>query len=280
MRALYFDCYAGISGDMILGALLDLGVDEEDFRMEMKKLALDGYKLKIEKKTVSGITGTDVYVKTYASHAYPLRGLAEIRRIIETSGLKPSVIDLSIRVFTEIARAEAKVHNKAIEEVTFHEVGAVDSIVDIVGSAVCLSLLGAERVFSSPLHDGKGFVECESGKFSVPVPAVLEMLKGSAIPYFSEDVDTELITPTGLGFIKTAAVSFGSMPALLIDRVGYGFGKRETGRFNALRVVMGELFGETDHLEEFSMMETGLENIQMGQPGYTMDEFLRKVKLN
>ena len=172
MRALYFDCYAGISGDMILGALLDLGVDEEDFRMEMKKLALDGYKLKIEKKTVSGITGTDVYVKTYASHAYPLRGLAEIRRIIETSGLKPSVIDLSIRVFTEIARAEAKVHNKAIEEVTFHEVGAVDSIVDIVGSAVCLSLLGAERVFSSPLHDGKGFVECESGKF-LPVPAVL-----------------------------------------------------------------------------------------------------------
>ena len=276
MRVIYFDCYAGISGDMTLGALLDLGVDEEDFRMEMKKLAIDGYQLKIEKKTVSGITGTDVYVIIDDSHPHPIRGLSEIIRIIETSGLKPSVMDLSVRIFKEIAKAEAKVHNKEIEEVHFHEAGAVDSIVDIVGSAVCLRLLGVERVFSSPLHDGKGFIEGAHGRIPVPVPAVQEMLKGSAIPFILEDNETELVTPTGMGFIKVATVSFGNMPAMLIDRVGYGFGKRETGRFNALRAVIGELFGETDHLEEISMMETDIEDIRPKQLGYTMEEIRNK----
>ncbi|MDD4493309.1 MAG: LarC family nickel insertion protein [Eubacteriales bacterium] len=235
MRVLYFDCFSGISEDMTLGALLDLEVDMEDFMLEMKKLSIDRFRVKATKRTVSGITGTDVYVVSDDTQHHPQRGFADIKQIIEASNLKPSVKDLSIKVFKEIAQAEAKIHNKSIEDIQFHEAGTIDSIVDIVGSAVCLDLLGIERVFSSPLRD-----------------------------------ETELDTPTGMAFIKTAASSFGNMPAMLIDRVGYGFGKRNTGGLNALRIVMGELFGERDRLEEIGMMESSIGDISREVLGYTM----------
>ena len=149
---------------------------------------------------------------------------------------------LSKKIFGEIARAEAKVHNKPISDVHFHEVGAVDSIVDIVGAAICIDLLNVDRIYSSPLHDGTGFIECQHGKLPVPVPAVMEMLTESNIPYIVEDINTELITPTGIGIIKTIASGFGAMPPMTVDRVGYGSGKRETE--GSMHYVFGHSFAE------------------------------------
>ncbi len=310
MRVLYFDCFSGISGDMTLGALLDIGVDKEQFKSELDKLNLSGYEITIQKTIKNGITGTDVNVvlnedceehrnsihehehhenahhhvhdhvhKTHA-HSTGARNLKDIEVLIEFSDLKPSVKSFSIKVFREIAKAEAKVHNKDINEVHFHEVGAVDSIVDIVGTAICLDLLGIERVFSSPVHDGTGFINCQHGMLPVPVPAVMEMLVESKIPYISEDINTELVTPTGMGIIKCLATSYGRMPAMIIEKIGYGMGKRETGRLNALRVVMGTLFEEDYLEEEISVLETNIDDMTPEAIGYTVESLLEKGALD
>lgn len=282
MKALYFDCFSGISGDMTLGALLDVGVDEKLLRKELDKLGLnDEFELECKRINKYGITGTDVTVKLNNDHHHHhARNLKDIMDIIEESTLSFRVKEISGRTFREVAQAEAKVHGKLPDEVHFHEVGATDSIVDIVGSAVCIDLLGIERIYSSALHDGKGFVDCQHGRIPVPVPAVMEMLKDSKIPLITEDINTELVTPTGLALIKTAACQFGNMPAIIIDRVGYGMGKRETGRLNALRVVMGELFNEEDALEEIAMLETNIDDMTPEVMGYTMERLLRKGALD
>lgn len=294
MKVLYFDCFSGISGDMILGALLDLGVDKEQFKSELGKLNLPGYDIVIEKKVKNGISGTDVEVIVEGEHEaheaephghshhghHPARNLVMIETMIDASDLKQSVKDFSKKVFREIARAEARVHGKDIHEVHFHEVGAVDSIVDIVGAAVCIDLLGVKKVFSSPLHDGKGYVHCQHGILPVPVPAVMEMLKGSKIPLISEDVDTELVTPTGLAVLKCLGPDFGNMPAMIIDRIGYGMGKRETGRFNALRAVVGTLFGEDSLMEEIAVLEANIDDMSPELVGYTLESLLKSGALD
>jgi uncharacterized protein (DUF111 family) len=159
--------------------------------------------------------------------------------MIEASGLNDPVKNMSIAIFTAIAEAEAAVHDVSVEDVAFHEVGAVDSIVDIVGTAICIDLLKADEIFCSPVHDGSGFIRCRHGLIPVPVPAVMEMLKGSGISIVSEDADTEMVTPTGFGILKGLGAKCARMPELRVTAVGYGFGKRDTGRFNALRVVLG-----------------------------------------
>lgn len=319
MKALYFDCFSGISGDMTLGALIDLGIDKDLFLNELKKLNLGGYDIVIEKKVSKGISCTDVqviinedYEKTvermtreghfkdkashdhchnnvhcnnnneslsHKEHAHG-RNLCAIEALIDSSSLKQSVKDFSKRVFREIARAEAKVHNKHINEIHFHEVGAVDSIVDIVGTAICIDLLGVKSIFSSPLHDGQGFIECAHGKLPVPVPAVLEILSNAYIPVIIENVNTELITPTGAGLIKCLTRNFGSMPVMMIEKTGYGMGKRETGRFNALRVVMGELLGEDSLLEEIAMLETNIDDTNPEILGFAMEKLFENGALD
>lgn len=333
MRVLYFDCFSGISGDMTLGALLDLGIDPELFKSELGKLNLAGYEIDIGKKQKNGITGTDVQVnltEEYTkledklkqhehghehqghphehdhsihshdkdddghghSHAHPhthphthshthsMRNLKSIEMIIDWSEMKQSVKNFSKKVFREIAKAEAKVHGKDINEVHFHEVGAVDSIVDIVGTAICLDLLGIEKVFSSPLHDGHGSIECQHGTIPVPVPAVMEMLSGSGIPLVSEDINTELVTPTGMGIIKCLASEFGKMPAMTIDKIGYGMGKRETGKFNALRVIMGTLFEEDNIREEIAILETNIDDLSPEILGFTAEKLMQHGALD
>lgn len=354
MKILYFDCFSGISGDMTLGALLDLGIDKDLFLKELSKLNLTGYEIVIGTKSKSGITCTDVNViitedykkleekfekhqkemyehelahKAHThvhidehgheyshdhedsvhnhehnhddnhshhhdhghehehshghththdhshphSHSHSMRNLKTIEMMIEWSDLSQNVKDLSKRIFREIAEAEAKVHNMEVENVTFHEVGAIDSIVDIVGTAICLDALGVKKVYSSPLHDGKGFIECQHGTIPVPVPAVMEMLAGSGIPLISEDVQTEMVTPTGMGIIKTIACSFGNIPELSIEKVGYGAGKRDTGRFNALRVVLGSLDDKNEINDEIIKLETNIDDISSEILGYTME---------
>ncbi|KNY26985.1 nickel pincer cofactor biosynthesis protein LarC [Pseudobacteroides cellulosolvens] len=336
MKVLYFDCFSGISGDMTVGALLDLGIDKGLFMEELRKLNLGGYEVLIEKTTRQGIAGTDFNVvvneeydnivkrmeqnghlkmETSMSHDHQhshahshehshahnhehnhsnqhnhdhnhecdhnhqhedehhhARNLLDIEALIDASTLKQSVKKLSKRVFREIARAEAKVHNKDINEVHFHEVGAVDSIVDIVGTSICLDLLGVRDVYCSPLHDGQGFIECAHGVIPVPVPAVMEILANSQIPLVIEDVKTELITPTGAGIVKTLCRNFGSMPVMIIDKVGYGFGKRDTGRLNALRVVIGTILSHDSLMEDMVLLETNIDDTTSEILGFTMEK--------
>lgn len=323
MRVLYFDCFSGISGDMVLGALIDLGVNEQDFKRELGRLNLSGYDIVIEKKVKNSITVTDVDVilnEDFCSahsqtnehdhnhhnehqnhyqnhnhnhnhnehqhhdhgrehnhneheheHNHNARNLKDIEMLIDSSDLKNNVKDFSKKVFREIALAEAKVHNKTVDEVHFHEVGAVDSIVDIVGTAICLDMLEIDKVYSSPLHDGTGFIECRHGRLPVPVPAVMEMLTNSNIPYIVEDINTELVTPTGIGIIKCLAQSFGNMPVIMISKVGYGGGKRDTGRLNALRCVMGTMT-ETDTKDEIVVLETNIDDMSAEMLGFVMDK--------
>lgn len=320
MKVLYFDCFSGISGDMTLGALMDLGVDKAAFLAEMEKLGLGAeYQIEINRVVKSGISGTDIKVMLHegddgevnepesqqgeAPHAHSAahhghhteqaghehhheqhhehhhahnsahgRNLQDITGIISRSALAEEVKAFSIRVFEEIARAEAHVHAKPIEQVHFHEVGAIDSIVDIVGVGVCLHLLGVEAVYSSPLHEGTGTIRCRHGLMPVPVPAVMEMLRDSNIPLISEDIHTELVTPTGLGIIKILAAGFGSMPSLAVKGVGYGMGKRDTGRFNALRVVLGEAGAEKPAADDnVVLLEANLDDMSPEILAFSMD---------
>jgi len=333
MRILYFDCFSGISGDMTIGALLDLGIDRGLFLHELSKLGLEGYRIEITDKTVNGIKGTDVNVVLedsaaehehgyerqhehehgYGSttdhnhdhnhhnheqnhshdhghnydhehvhvHSHGERGLAEIEQILDNSSLSDKVKAFSKKVFREIAAAEAKVHNKPIDEVHFHEVGAIDSIVDIAGTAICLELLGVEKVYCSELHDGKGFIECRHGLIPVPVPAVMEMLAGSGIPLVPEDVETELVTPTGMGLIKTLASGFGARPAMTVLKTGYGFGKRYTGKFNALRVILGEtLEKHPESSDEVAVLETNIDDTTPEILGYTISRLMEAGALD
>lgn len=326
MRVLYFDCFSGISGDMTLGALLDLGLDSSAFLRELDKLKVDGYSIEIKKVVKSGITGTDVNVILEQEadhhdhghehghshdhdhdhshehdhshshehshdqghdhshghshghqhdHSHQERNLTDIENIINKSDLKSAVKAMSTKIFREIARAEAKVHGKDISEVHFHEVGAIDSIVDIVGACICIDMLGVERIYASELHEGKGFVRCAHGLLPVPVPAVMEMLCNSNIPLITEDTPFELVTPTGIGILKMTCSAFGKMPPISIEKTGYGMGKRETGRFNALRAVVGTLYQqESLPNDEISILETNIDNMSPEILGYTMEKLL------
>lgn len=321
MRALYFDCFSGISGDMVLGALLDLGINEQDFKSELSKLNLSGYDIVVKKKDINSIAVTDVEVildrhshddpehhqhehhqhehdhhehhqhdhddreyhqheHHHHDHNHNARNLKDIEILIDSSELKRNVKDFSKKVFREIAWAEAKVHNKAVDEVHFHEVGAVDSIVDIVGTAICLDMLGIDKVYSSPLHDGTGFIECRHGRIPVPVPAVMEILTDSNIPYIIEDVNTELVTPTGIGIIKCIADSFGKMPVIMVNKIGYGGGKRDTGRLNALRCVMGTMAASGDTRDEIIVLETNIDDMSSEMLGFVMDKLFEQGALD
>jgi pyridinium-3,5-bisthiocarboxylic acid mononucleotide nickel chelatase len=236
MKIAYFDCFAGISGDMTLGALLDAGADEAQFRQELAKLPDIEFDLRIAKVLSRGILATDVRVLT-VEHAHHRR-LKEVSRIIVGSGLSDGVKARAIDIFSRLAEAEAAVHGTTPEEVHFHEVGAIDAIVDIVGACVGLELLGIEQVVSSRLPMGHGFVEAAHGKFPLPAPATVELLKG--IPVYSSGIEGEMVTPTGAAIIRTAASGFGEMPPMSIETIGYGAGKSKFDIPNVLRVLIGQ----------------------------------------
>jgi len=279
MKTLYFDCFSGISGDMTVGALLDLGIDKEKFLLEMKKLNLNELSLCISKMTVNGITGTDFTVNIHShGHSHEHRHLSDVLSIIDGSSLGPRAKELSRKIFLEIAEAEAKVHGTGIEQVHFHEVGALDSIADIIGAAVCIEMLGVDQIYCSELHDGRGMIECAHGKLPVPVPAVMEMLKGSGIPLIQEEIQSELVTPTGMAIIKTISNGFGKMPPIAVAASGTGFGKRETGRLNALRVIMGTAFA--DNNERTVILESNIDNMTPEDLSFAMERLFEAGALD
>jgi uncharacterized protein (TIGR00299 family) protein len=236
MTIAYFDCFSGIAGDMILGALIDVGVDVTFLQNELKKLPLTGYDISVKSVECNHIAATDVTVTVTEDQHH--RSLSDIIDLLKRSTLAPEVKKHSQSIFYNLGKAEAKIHNIDVEKVHFHEVGAVDSIIDIVGSVIGITKLGIEKIYCSPLPLGHGFVSCDHGILPLPAPATVELLKG--IPVYSVDRKQELVTPTGAAIIATLAQNFGEMPPMKITKIGYGSGKIPSEYPNVLRVFLGE----------------------------------------
>jgi hypothetical protein len=247
MTIAFFDCFSGISGDMILGALVDLGLDIEDIASTLSSLDLEEFRLEAREVSSYGLRATKVDV--VVPDSVLVRTFNNIRDMIENSALPQQVKVTSLEIFMRLASAESVVHGKPIDQVHFHEVGAVDSIVDIVGAAYGVYSLGISDVFSSPLPLGHGMIKTAHGAIPVPAPAVLEILQDT--PTYGRGIPTEIVTPTGAAVIKTLATSFGVAPPMRIDRVGCGAGTKDIGVPNMLRVVTGvplELQAEGEEL--------------------------------
>jgi uncharacterized protein (TIGR00299 family) protein len=268
MKTLYFDCFAGASGDMILGAMVGAGVDPNALRDQLALLNVEGFKIDFETVDRSGLSATYARVETVHEHKH--RHLSDIRRIIENSGVTDAAKVLSVRIFTRLAEAEARVHNEPVEKVHFHEVGALDAIVDVVGAAICFDLLKIGRFVSSPLHVGSGTVQMAHGRFPVPPPAVTDLLRG--VPFYSGDIKGELLTPTGAAIITTVCQEYGAIPRIKTDRTGYGAGTRQYEDFpNVLRVLIGETERGDAASEHLWMLETNLDDASPQIVGHVMD---------
>mgnify|MGYP000695881563 CR=1 FL=1 len=235
VKTAYFDCFSGASGDMILGAMLDAGLQLDDLKKELDKLHLSHFDLDAEKVTKRGIGGTRARVnidQDYHDHHH--RGLADILGILEKSDLETDIRDKCASIFKRIAEAEARVHRQPIEAVHFHEVGAMDSIIDVVGAVAGLTILGVQAIFCSPLHVGTGTVRCAHGIIPVPAPATAELIKG--FPAYTTDVSGELLTPTGAAILTTLSSGFGPIPMMTVESIGYGAGKADPDIPNLLRI--------------------------------------------
>jgi len=268
MKTLYFDCFAGASGDMILGALVAAGVDKAKLLEQLSLLKVDGFAVDFVTVEKSGLSALHARVQT--AHEHKHRHLSHIRTIIQDSQLSDSVKQRAIAIFTKLAEAEARVHNEPVEHVHFHEVGALDAIVDVVGAAICFDLLEVDHFVCSPIHVGSGTVEMAHGRFPVPPPAVTELLKG--VPFYSTDLKGELLTPTGAAIITTVCNEYGPIPQMRVEYTGYGAGTREYEKFpNVLRVMIGEVDsgGVTD--EKLWMIETNLDDVSSQILGYVME---------
>lgn len=272
MACVFVDCFAGISGDMFLAALIDAGAPVEALLTGLRTLPLHGWDLQIARVRKGALAATSVTV-IVDHHHHHHRHLADIERLIAASQLPDPVKGQSLAVFRLLAEAEAKVHGISVDEVHFHEVGAVDSIVDIVGAVYALYLLGVQSVYASALPFSHGRVQTAHGELPVPAPATLELLRG--VPTYPLNVDAELVTPTGAALLKGLAKSFGTPPPLTPQRVGYGAGKRDLPFPNVLRVILGDA-PEALPLERERLMvvETNLDDMTGELAGFVMERLL------
>ncbi|HLI51628.1 MAG TPA: nickel pincer cofactor biosynthesis protein LarC [Thermomicrobiaceae bacterium] len=239
MRIAYFDPYSGASGDMVLGALVDAGVSFDAIVSELAKLPIDGFILRDEVASQHGISGTRVKVDLNPGAPQPSRDWVGIRTMLETAGLPEGARRRALAIFSALAEAEGKVHGISAEQAHFHEVGAVDSILDITGAAIGLELLGVERIYSAPLRIGRGFARMRHGLMPLPAPATAELIARANAPVEPLDVEAELLTPTGAAILTTQAVF--ERPSMRVDVTGNGFGQRELPWPNALRLWVGTL---------------------------------------
>lgn len=267
----HFDCFSGISGDMVLGAFVDMGVSTQWLTEMIHSLSIGEVEIVARDVKKNGIGAKKITV--LEKDASPARNYRDIINIIENGTLGDRVKNTAVDIFSRIADAEARVHRCDKDDVHFHEVGAVDSIVDVVGAALCLDYLNIDSVSSSPLPLGSGFVDCSHGKLPVPAPATLEIVKG--IPVYGGTSDGELVTPTGAGIIASLSQEFGPIPDMQIDRVGYGSGSRQRRDLpNLLRVFVGkkiEATTERDH-EDVCVVETNIDDMNPELYGYLMEK--------
>ncbi|KUO70777.1 MAG: hypothetical protein APF77_07630 [Clostridia bacterium BRH_c25] len=306
MRTLYFDCFSGISGDMTVGALLDIGADEKVLLEGLEQLKVEGYRIKVERKLKNGISGTDFSVLLEGHHEHEHehnhnhdhnhshehnhehehhhqhdtehvhRNVGDIEEIISHSGLNERVRKLSTDMFRLVAEAESKIHGKPVEEVHFHEVGAIDSIVDIIGTAICIDNLDVERIVFSSLPLSRGFVKCQHGMFPLPAPATLEILKD--VPVYYTDINFELVTPTGAAIAKGLADEFGMVGELEVDRIGYGLGKKTYEIPNVLRVVLFN--SKKKNSDRVIEIETNIDDMTAEQLGSAMEKLFTEGALD
>jgi len=262
----YFDCFSGISGDMLLGALVDVGLAIEDLRADLSKLPISGYEITAKRVTKNGISGTLVHVATEPTHEH--RGLTDILTIINGANLPSEVTGSAKRTFERLASAEARVHGSSVEDVHFHEVGAVDAIVDIVGAYCGLQRLGVEKVFASALPLGGGWVDSAHGRLPIPAPATVELLRG--VPSYGGPVEAELVTPTGAAIVTTVCEHFGAMPPMTIRALGWGAGSRDLPHPNLLRVFLGEPL-DRPREQHLALIETNIDNMNPEIFGHVMD---------
>jgi len=273
MTLAYFDCFSGISGDMTLGALVDAGVGIEVLRAELEKLNLPGYEITALKVMRSGISATKVHV-CLDEKEQPSRRLADIRKLIEASSLSSSIKHKSINIFVRLAEVEARVHGTTPDKVHFHEVGAVDAIVDIVGSVIGLEMLDITAIVASPVNVGSGTIKTAHGTLPVPAPATAELLKG--IPSYGSSIPFELTTPTGAVILSTLASSFGPMPQMKLSRIAHGAGGKEIpGQPNVLRLMIGE--PTADYEEDSSIViETNIDDVNPQVYDYLIEKLMKQ----
>jgi len=265
MKIAYLDCASGISGDMTLGALVDAGVDLAALNAGIGSLGWSNVRLVAETVKKKGFRATQITVEHEPEHKH--RHLHHITAMIDGSSLTDRQKELAARIFRRLAESEAKVHNSTIEKVHFHEVGAVDSICDIVGAAMGWDLLGVERVVCSPVPTGTGFVEIAHGRCSIPAPATAELLKG--VPLAESNVECELTTPTGAAIVAALVDEFGGVPAMKIETIGYGAGQTDLEeQANLLRLLVGETV-EARSDEQLWVLETNLDDISGELVGHT-----------
>ena len=271
MTVAYFDCFSGISGDMVLGALVDLGLDPDELTRALESLDLEEFRLDVREVYSYGLRG--VKVDVVVPESVLVRTFNSIRDLIENSPLPGQVKANSLEIFMRIARAEAVIHGKPVDQVHFHEVGAVDSIVDIVGAAYGIYALGITEVYSSPLPMGHGMVKTQHGSLPVPAPAVLEILEDA--PTYGRGIPTEIVTPTGAAVIKTLAVAFGNAPLMRIKKTGYGAGTRDLGVPNLLRVITGHAEEYPDEPEEIAcQISTNIDDMNPEFYDYVLERLL------
>lgn len=258
MKAVYADCFSGVSGDMFLGALVDLGLPIEELRAALLGLPVRGFRLEAERVSRQGLSGHAVRVALDPAEAQPERHLSEVEAIIRESSLSDDVKDTACRVFRVLADAEAAVHGVPVAAVHFHEVGAVDAIVDVVGVVWGLKRLGVQRVFASSLPAGSGSVQSAHGALPVPAPATLALLAGRHAPIRPSPATTELVTPTGAALLVTLAVF--QQPELRLERIGYGFGQRTLPWPNVLRLWLGDTPAEATDTDRIAIVEANLDD--------------------
>lgn len=271
MKCLYFDCFSGISGDMVLGALVDLGVPQKYLREQLSKLGIDKFSISFSRADRMGISGRSVRVRDlhrrHGHHHH--RTYGDIEKIIRRSRLNSRVKEKSLDIFLRVAEAEAKIHHRKVSEVHFHEVGAIDSIVDIVGSAAGIDFLGADAFFASRVPLGSGFVRCQHGLMPVPAPATLEILKN--VPIRSFGIRSEIVTPTGAAILTGFVSTFDHLPEMKILKTGFGAGSKTFETIpNLLRLVMGEI-ADNKGREKILVLETNVDDMNPEWAGFLMD---------
>ncbi len=291
MKIAYFDCFSGASGNMILGALVDVGLDVAQLEAELAKLHLHEYQLRFEKRSKHAITATHLEVEVHEpthhhsrddhDHAHPHgsseehthahhRHLSDILALLDSSGLEEGVKKKARQIFVRLAEAEARIHNTRTEEVHLHEVSGVDSIVDIVGSVIGLHLLGIEEIHTSPIALGTGFVRCAHGMMPLPAPGTLELLK--EVPVRPTDIRNELTTPTGAAILSTLTQEFGPMPEMIVESAGYGAGSRDLKeRPNLLRVCIGTK-QSAPLTDQITILETNIDDMPAEILGYVSEK--------
>lgn len=276
MKIAYFDCFSGISGDMLIGALIDLGLNFDFLRKELGKLNLKSYRIEYKKIIKNGISATKFNVVEDKKHIHNKRNIREINQIIGNSKLNNQIKNIIKKIFLKIATAEAKIHNKSVDKVHFHEIGAIDTIIDVAGAVIGLNKLGIEKIYCSKLNVGTGFVEFSHGKWPVPAPATAEILKG--IPVYNNNIKAELVTPTGAAIITTFAEKFGEMPAMKIGKIGYGAGTKDLEQPNVLRVF----YGESNKMENetINIIETNIDNMNPEVYPYVIDKLMERGALD